>query len=146
MSMLLDSIRTHINSLSKSEKKVAATILANPQLALAENLTALAKNAEVSEPTVIRFCRAIGYEGWHDFKLKLAQSLALALPGADETLAQDDLAADAAGGDHGHCALYDKTLSRASGAGLLFNQVVRRMSHAVIRGSSDAVLVVLYRL
>jgi RpiR family carbohydrate utilization transcriptional regulator len=82
--MLLDSIRTHINSLSKSEKKVAATILANPQLALAENLTALAKNAEVSEPTVIRFCRAIGYEGWHDFKLKLAQSLALALPGADE--------------------------------------------------------------
>ena len=75
MSMLLDSIRTHINSLSKSEKKVAATILANPQLALAENLTALAKNAEVSEPTVIRFCRAIGYEGWHDFKLKLAQSL-----------------------------------------------------------------------
>ena len=94
MSMLLDSIRTHINSLSKSEKKVAATILANPQLALAENLTALAKNAEVSEPTVIRFCRAIGYEGWHDFKLKLAQSLALALPGADETLAQDDLAAD----------------------------------------------------
>ena len=70
--MLLDSIRTHINSLSKSEKKVAAAILANPQLALQENLTALAKNAEVSEPTVIRFCRAIGYEGWHDFKLKLA--------------------------------------------------------------------------
>ncbi len=84
MSMLLDSIRTHINSLSKSKKKVAATILANPQLALAENLTALAKNAEVSEPTVIRFCRAIGYEGWHDCKLKLAQSLARALPGAGE--------------------------------------------------------------
>ena len=89
--MLLDSIRTHINSLSKSEKKVAAAILANPQLALSENLTALAKNAEVSEPTVIRFCRAIGYEGWHDFKLKLAQSLALALPGANESLGQDDL-------------------------------------------------------
>src|SRR5450830_1673462 len=92
--MLLDSIRTHINSLSKSEKKVAAAILANPQLALQENLTALAKNAEVSEPTVIRFCRAIGYEGWHDFKLKLAQSLALALPGANESLGQDDLAVD----------------------------------------------------
>lgn len=94
MTMLLDSIRTHLNSLSKSEKKVATTILANPQLALSENLTALARNAEVSEPTVIRFCRAVGYEGWHDFKLKLAQSLALALPGANESLAQDDLAAD----------------------------------------------------
>ncbi|AMP00826.1 helix-turn-helix domain, rpiR family protein [Collimonas arenae] len=92
--MLLDSIKTQIDLLSKSEKKVALTILDNPQLALAENITALAKNAQVSEPTVVRFCRAIGYEGWHDFKLKLAQSLAVALPGANEMLAQDDIAAD----------------------------------------------------
>jgi len=94
MTMLLDSIKTQIDLLSKSEKKVALTILDNPQLALAENITALAKNAQVSEPTVVRFCRAIGYEGWHDFKLKLAQSLAVALPGANEMLAQDDIAAD----------------------------------------------------
>jgi len=92
--MLLDAIRTQIDLLSKSEKKVALTILDNPQLALSENITALAKNAQVSEPTVVRFCRAVGYEGWHDFKLKLAQSLAVALPGANEMLAQDDLAAD----------------------------------------------------
>ena len=81
--MLLDAIRSNLEALSKSEKKVALTILANPQMALSENLTALAKNARVSEPTVIRFCRAVGYEGWHDFKLKLAQGLALALPGAN---------------------------------------------------------------
>ncbi|KAF3998228.1 SIS domain-containing protein [Glaciimonas immobilis] len=92
--MLLDAIRTQIDLLSKSEKKVALTILDNPQLALSENITALAKNALVSEPTVVRFCRAVGYEGWHDFKLKLAQSLAVALPGANEMLAQDDIAAD----------------------------------------------------
>lgn len=94
MTMLLDAIKAQIDLLSKSEKKVALTILDNPQLALAENITALAKNAQVSEPTVVRFCRAIGYEGWHDFKLKLAQSLAVALPGANEMLAQDDIAAD----------------------------------------------------
>ncbi len=94
MTILLDSIKTQIDLLSKSEKKVALTILDNPQLALAENITALAKNALVSEPTVVRFCRAIGYEGWHDFKLKLAQSLAVALPGATEMLAQDDIAVD----------------------------------------------------
>ncbi|MGS0743946.1 SIS domain-containing protein [Glaciimonas sp. GG7] len=92
--MLLDAIRTHIDSLSKSEKKVALTILDNPQLALSENITALAKNAQVSEPTVVRFCRAVGYDGWHDFKLKLAQSLAVALPGANEMLAPDDIAVD----------------------------------------------------
>ena len=60
MTMLLDAIKTQIDLLSKSEKKVALTILDNPQLALAENITALAKNAQVSEPTVVRFCRAIG--------------------------------------------------------------------------------------
>ena len=54
------------------------------------------------------------------------------------------IAADAAGGLD--CALYDKTFSHASGAGLLFNQVVRCMSHAVVSGSSDAVLSVLCRL
>lgn len=92
--MLLDAIRTHLDSLSKSERKVALAVLKNPDLAVAENITALAKNAQVSEPTVVRFCRAIGYDGWHEFKLKLAQGLALALPGADESPSQDDLAAD----------------------------------------------------
>jgi RpiR family carbohydrate utilization transcriptional regulator len=43
---------------------------------------------------VVRFCRTLGYDGWHEFKLKLAQGLALALPGANEQPAQDDLAAD----------------------------------------------------
>ncbi|HCN88479.1 MAG TPA: transcriptional regulator [Oxalobacteraceae bacterium] len=92
--MLLDSISTQLDSLSKSEKKVALAVLKNPGLAIAENITALARNAQVSEPTVVRFCRALGYDGWHEFKLKLAQGLALALPGADEPAAQDDLAAD----------------------------------------------------
>ena len=54
------------------------------------------------------------------------------------------VAADATGDTDN--ALYDQTLTRASGAGLLFNQVVRRMSHAVVSGSSDAVLSVLRRL
>ncbi|MDR3480355.1 MAG: SIS domain-containing protein [Burkholderiaceae bacterium] len=92
--MLLDSIRTQIDSLSKSEKKVAHAVLNNPDLAISGNITALAKNAAVSEPTVVRFCRALGYDGWQEFKLKLAQGLALAVPGLDESPAQDDLATD----------------------------------------------------
>lgn len=92
--MLLDSLRTQLDSLSKSERKVALAVLKNPNLAVAENITALARNAQVSEPTVVRFCRTIGYDGWQEFKLKLAQALALALPGANESPAQDDLAAD----------------------------------------------------
>ncbi|MDF3035372.1 MAG: putative transcriptional regulator [Paucimonas sp.] len=92
--MLLDSIRTQLDTLSKSEKKVALAVLKNPQLAVSENITALAKSAQVSEPTVVRFCRALGFDGWQEFKLRLAQSLALALPSVEDSPAQDDLAAD----------------------------------------------------
>ena len=92
--MLLDSIRTQLEALSKSEKKVALAVLKNPDLAVSGNITALAKNAQVSEPTVVRFCRALGYDGWHEFKLKLAQGLALELPQIDESLMPGDLAAD----------------------------------------------------
>ena len=92
--MLLDSIRTQLDSLSKSERKVALAVLAAPSSTVSQNITALARNAGVSEPTVVRFCRTLGYDGWHEFKLKLAQGLALALPAANEQPAQDDLAAD----------------------------------------------------
>ncbi len=92
--MLLDSIRTQFAILSKSEKKVANAVLSNPDMAVSGNITALAKSADVSEPTVVRFCRALGYEGWQEFKLRLAQGLALAMPGADELPSQDDLASD----------------------------------------------------
>ena len=92
--MLLDAIRSQLDSLSRSEKKVALAVLQQPELVVSENITALAKSAQVSEPTVVRFCRTIGYDGWHEFKLKLAQGLALALPGANEPPAQDDLAVD----------------------------------------------------
>ena len=92
--MLLDSIRTQLDSLSKSEKKVALAVLDHPSQTVSQNITALAKSAQVSEPTVVRFCRTLGYDGWHEFKLKLAQGLALALPGLNEQPAQDDLAAD----------------------------------------------------
>jgi len=36
----------------------------------------LAAQAQVSEPTVVRFCRALHYDGFQDFKLTLAQGLA----------------------------------------------------------------------
>ncbi|QGZ39202.1 RpiR family transcriptional regulator [Pseudoduganella flava] len=92
--MLLDSIRTQLDSLSKSERKVALAVLDNPSRTVNSNITALAKSAQVSEPTVVRFCRTLGYDGWHEFKLKLAQGLAVALPGLNEAPSQDDLAAD----------------------------------------------------
>jgi RpiR family carbohydrate utilization transcriptional regulator len=92
--MLLDAIRTRLDTLSKSERKVAMAVLDNPEATIAENITALARAAQVSEPTVVRFCRAVGCDGWHEFKLKLAQGLALTPAGGDEAPLPDDLAED----------------------------------------------------
>ena len=53
------------------------------------------------------------------------------------------IAADAICGDRN--VLYDQTLSRSSGIAMLHNQYLRHLSHAVIRGSADAVLEALRR-
>jgi RpiR family carbohydrate utilization transcriptional regulator len=65
--MLLDSIRNRLDTLSKSEHKVALAVLAKPELTIAENISALARLAQVSEPTFVRFCRTLGLDGWNDF-------------------------------------------------------------------------------
>jgi RpiR family carbohydrate utilization transcriptional regulator len=54
----------------------------------------LASAARVSEPTVVRFCRAIGCEGFQNFKLALAQSTASSLPTEPFSLSERDTARD----------------------------------------------------
>ena len=56
--MLLDSIRTQLDSLSKSERKVALAVLAAPANTVSQNITALAKSAQVSEPVSYTHLRA----------------------------------------------------------------------------------------
>ena len=77
---VLDKISRDMDAFSKSEKKVAEVILANPQSAIHSSIATLAKLANVSEPTVNRFCRRLDTKGYPDFKLHLAQSLANGTP------------------------------------------------------------------
>ena len=71
----LAALKQGYASLRRSEKKVADFILKSPSASLEYSIAELARKAEVSEPTVVRFCRAIGCNGYQEFKLKLAQSL-----------------------------------------------------------------------
>ncbi len=71
----LAGISQQYNHLRRSEKKVADSILAAPSSCLTLNIKQLALHANVSEPTVMRFCKAIGCSGFQDFKLKLAQDI-----------------------------------------------------------------------
>ncbi|MEH6468098.1 MAG: SIS domain-containing protein [Porticoccus sp.] len=70
------SISNNLHNMRKSERKVAEFILANLTEVIRMRIVDLAESAEVSEPTVVRFCRAVGCDGFQDFKLALAQQLA----------------------------------------------------------------------
>lgn len=63
------------STLSKSETKVASYVLDNAHEVIKMRIADLARASQVSEPTVIRFCRAIGFDGFQSFKLNLAQHL-----------------------------------------------------------------------
>jgi RpiR family carbohydrate utilization transcriptional regulator len=54
----------------------------------------LAAHSEVSEPTVIRFCRALGFDGFQSFKLQLAQQLGLGSVYTQFAIDDDDTVAD----------------------------------------------------
>lgn len=77
---LINTLRERLDSLNRSERKVAEVILADPSAAISKSMAALAQAAGVSEPTVNRFCRSFDTKGFPDFKLKLAQSLAGGTP------------------------------------------------------------------
>lgn len=82
------------SDLRRSERKVADFVLSKPEEVIRLRITDLAKAAAVSEPTVIRFCRAIGCQGFQDFKMTLAQELA-ASPGFGQISVSDsDTTAD----------------------------------------------------
>ncbi|MCL6455112.1 MAG: MurR/RpiR family transcriptional regulator [Alicyclobacillus sp.] len=63
------------NSLSKAEQKVADMVLADAKGTVYSSVTDLAERAGVGETTVIRFCRKLGFRGFQEFKLAVAQEL-----------------------------------------------------------------------
>lgn len=73
-------VRAHYPSLSEAERKVADAFDQEPALVVRLPVRTLALRIGVSEATVVRFCRSVGYEGLRDLKLRLAAE-ALA-PGA----------------------------------------------------------------
>ncbi len=87
---ILDKIQSQLTLLSKSERKVAEVILAEPQETMHSSIAILARRADVSEPTVNRFCRHLETKGFPDFKLQLAQSLAQGTPYVNRHVEESD--------------------------------------------------------
>jgi DNA-binding MurR/RpiR family transcriptional regulator len=72
---ILSQIKDSYRELRPAERRVADVVLADVTFSVDASNAEIARRADVSEPTVTRFCRAIGCDGVRDFKLKLAQSV-----------------------------------------------------------------------
>ena len=90
---LLEALRTGGAGLSRSARKVANIVLERPEAVIRMTLAELASEAAVSEPTVVRFFRAIGCDDYNDFKVALAQSITVDFTYADIDITPDDTAA-----------------------------------------------------
>jgi DNA-binding MurR/RpiR family transcriptional regulator len=58
-----------------AEAVIAEFVLANADRVMHMSVSEAARDIGVGESTVIRFCRALGYKGYQEFKLRLAQDL-----------------------------------------------------------------------
>ncbi len=86
----LSFISDRRSELRKSEEKVANYVTAHPQKVVHYSISELAESANVSEPTVIRFCRRIGFKGYQDFKIALAQSVVPRIKIIHESITEHD--------------------------------------------------------
>jgi len=92
MTDTLALVRSSLDSLRNSEKKVAKCVLAEPAAVVNSSITQLAEKAGTSEPTVIRFCRRLGLGGYMELRLNLARDLPSAQYIFENVAATDSLA------------------------------------------------------
>ena len=93
---MLERIKASLPSLAPAEQRVGKLVLADPRAFAKLPVSELADRAHVSKPTVVRFCRSIGYDGLSDFKLKLAGSVSEGVPFIHRSVDADDKTSDVA--------------------------------------------------
>lgn len=93
---LLRRIAALRESLSPAEGRVADVVTAAPAWVLDSPLADVARRAGVSDPTVIRFCRSLGFDGYQTFRLRLAHSLGSGAAFLHRDVARGDSPADLA--------------------------------------------------
>ena len=91
---MLDRIRASLPSLAPAEQRVGRLVLTDPRAFANLPVSELSERAHVSKPTVVRFCRSMGYDGLSDFKLKLAGSVSEGVPVIHRAVDMDDKTGD----------------------------------------------------
>jgi RpiR family transcriptional regulator, carbohydrate utilization regulator len=82
---ILPRLERMMDSMTRSEIKIAKRLLASPNEFVRSSVRGVAADLGVSEPTILRFCRAVGCEGFKDLKFRLIQELALTQAMSDQS-------------------------------------------------------------
>ena len=91
---MLERVKASLSSLAPAEQRVGKLVLGDPRAFANLPISVLADRAHVSKPTVVRFCRSMGYDGLSDFKLKLAGSVNEGVPFIHRSVDADDKTGD----------------------------------------------------
>ena len=91
---MLERVKASLPALPPAEQRVARLLLADPRAFATLPVAELSERAHVSKPTVVRFCRSVGYDGLADFKRKLAGSVNEGVPFVHRAVDEDDKTAD----------------------------------------------------
>lgn len=78
------------DQMGAAERRIADHVSSNPEEVMRMSMALLSKQCKVSDPTIMRFCRRLGYGGYHDFKLSLAQTLVPSAPFEYEQITAKD--------------------------------------------------------
>lgn len=69
----LVKLRSMYTSLRPAERSVADAVLSDPLVVVRMTISDLSKSVGVADSTIVRFCKALGYSGYQEFKLELAR-------------------------------------------------------------------------
>lgn len=92
---MLVQIKALTPELSRAEQRVARWVVEHPRQASRSTLAGIAMACGVSEPTVIRFCRHIGLDGFREFTIRLTEDLSRPVSNVHNAVSADDKAPDA---------------------------------------------------
>lgn len=87
-------VRGSLPSLVPSEARVARFVLEEPAEVIHLSVTELATAANTSATTVMRFCQRVGFKGYQEFKIALAQEAIPPMRQLQADVAEDDSLAD----------------------------------------------------
>jgi len=93
---ILTEIEQRLPGLSRSEQKVAQWLLANSRQAVDLPISVVAARCGVSDPTVIRFCRALDLTGYRELKTHLIAALQKPQSYLQYNVSSEDAPVDAA--------------------------------------------------